>query len=299
MTERKRSLKRRIAYLLLRAFTLIIAGLVWLLPLSWLRRLATGIAYMVCVLVPSRLGLAEENLRQVFRDRFDVGQRRHIARQATVNICKTMIELLKMRYLSPQQIAEVVSLRGEEHLWTALESGKGLILLTAHFGNWEIGGARLVAAGFPVVVIARDASETFAASLMNEARERQGMEVLRRGDLREILRALRNNKCLAILPDQHAARGGIVVDFLGRPAATAVGTATLALRTDCAVLPLFGPRRADDTIDGYILPPVELIRTDDRERDIEANTQLFNDIIGEQIRKYPEQWLWLHNRWKV
>lgn len=299
MTNQKRPLKRRIAYLLLRVFTAIMAGLAWLLPLSWLRRLATAIAYIICAFVPSRLRLAQENLRQVFRDRFDAAQRRQIARRATVNICKTMIELLKMRHLTPQQVTEQVSLRGQQHLWAALERGKGVILLTAHFGNWELGGARLAAEGFPMAVIARDANEGFAARLINQARERHGERVLAREDLGEIVRVLRDNRCLAILPDQHAAQGGIVVDFLGRPAATATGVATLALRIGCAVVPLFGPRQPNDSIDGYILPAVELIRTGDRDRDIRENTELINRIIGEQITKYPEQWLWLHDRWKV
>ena len=299
MAKRKRPLKRRMAYLLLHLFILVIAGLVYLLPLGWLRRLATAIAYLICVCVPSRLRLAQENLRKAFGDRFSPAERRRIARQAAVNISKTMIELLKMRHLTPQQVGELVSVRGAEHLRAALDRGKGVILLTAHFGNWEIGGARLVADGFPLVAIARDANEELAARLINQARERHGELVLSREDLRETLRALRNNQCLAILPDQHAARGGIVVEFLGRPAATATGVATLAVRTGCAVVPLFGPRRPDDTIDGYVLPPVELIETGDRDKDIRANTQLFNDIIGEQISKRPEQWLWLHDRWKV
>ena len=162
MTDEKRPLNRRIAYTLLRVFTWVIAGLVRILPLSWLRRLAGALAYTLCVLVPSRQRLAQENIRQVFGDRFDERQRRHIARQATVNICKTMIELLKMRYLSSEQLREIVSLRGQEHIWAALERGKGVILLTAHFSNWEMGGARLAVEGFPMVVIARDASEQLA-----------------------------------------------------------------------------------------------------------------------------------------
>jgi len=150
-----------------------------------------------------------------------------------------------------------------------------------------------------VVVIARDANEQFAARLINQARQHQGMTVLARENMRDVFRALRDNRCLAILPDQHVAEGGIVVDFLGYPAATAVGPATMAVRTDCAVVPLFGWRRADDTIDGYILPAMDLVRTGDRDHDITENTKLFNQIIGDQIQQHPEQWLWLHNRWKI
>ncbi len=299
MNEQRRPLTRQIAYLLLRLLVVAVAGLVRLLPLRWLRRLATGVACMLRILVPSRQRVAQENIRHVFGDRFDAEQRRQIAFAATTNICKTMIELLKMRYLSAQQITKMVSLRGQQHLWAALGQGKGVILLTAHFGNWEMGGARLAIEGFPVVAVVRDATEQLAADLINEARQHQGITVLARDDLRDMLRALHDNQCLAILPDQHVAEGGIVVDFLGRPAATAIGPAILAVRTGCAVVPLFGVRRPDDTIDGYILPPLELLETGDRDHDVRENTEMINRTIGEQIREHPEQWLWLHRRWKV
>ena len=299
MTNRKHPVKRRIAYLLLRLFMVVVAGLVRILPLSWLRRLAVALAYVLCVFVPSRQHLAQQNIRLAFGDRYDDRQRRHIARRATVNMCKTMIELLKMRYLDPQQLKQMVTLRGQQHLWAALEKSKGVILLTGHFGNWEVGGARLAVEGFPMVVIARDPNEQFTANLINQARQHHGERILAREDLREMLRVLRENNCLAILPDQHTAVGGMVVDFLGRPAATPVGPAILALRTGCAIVPLFGPRRSDDTIDGYVMPAVELVQTGDRDHDIMENTKILNEILAEQISRYPEQWLWLHDRWKV
>ncbi len=299
MTDRRQPVRRKLGYLLLRLFMMVVAGLVRILPLSWLRRIATAFAYIVCVVVPSRQHLAQENIRLTFGDRFDERQRRHIARQATVNMCKTMMELLKMRYIGPQQLKQMVTLRGQEHLRTALEKGNGVILLTGHFGNWELGGARLAAEGFPIVVIARDANEQFTANLINQARQHHGERILAREDLREMLRVLRDNNCLAILPDQHTAVGGVVVDFLGRPAATPAGPATLALRTGCAIVPLFGLRRPDGTVDGYILPAVELVETGNRDHDIVENTRILNEILGEQIKRYPEQWLWLHRRWKV
>jgi KDO2-lipid IV(A) lauroyltransferase len=123
--------------------------------------------------------------------------------------------------------------------------------------------------------------------------------VLSQEDLRGMLRALQANRVLGILPDQHAAFGGIIVDFLGRPAATAVGPAVLAFRTGCAVVPGFCYRRPDGTYLARFFPPLELVRTGDREHDVRENTILFNEVIGEQIREHPEQWLWLHRRWKV
>lgn len=287
-----------------RALTRVSAGffgsLARFLPLSVLRCLADGVGTVLCLIAPSRQRLAVTNLRRAFADRFTPRQYRALARRVTRDICRTLVELIKLPYLSHAQVRDLVSLEGVEHLHAALAHGHGVILLTGHFGNWELLGARLAGAeALPITVIARDSAESSAASLINRARASHGMEVVERENLRGVLRALQANRIVGILPDQHAAAGGIVVDFLGRPAATAVGVATFALRTGCAVVPGFCYREPNGRFRILISPALELHRTGDRERDIRDNTQLFNDVLSEAIRDRPEQWLWLHDRWKA
>lgn len=138
-----------------------------------------------------------------------------------------------------------------------------------------------------------------AALVVNEAREAMGIEVVEADDLRGMLRALRRGRCLAILPDlSHLARNSIVVDFMGQPALTAVGVPLMAQRAGCPVVPGFSYREADGTCRVRLFPPLELSTSNDPQRDLRANAALFNRVIGEQIFAYPEQWLWLHNRWK-
>ncbi len=298
MADKPRPVGKRIGYLAVRAITVVANGLARVLPLGWLRTIATGFGYILCLLVPSRQRMAAENIRKAFGDRFTAAQRRAIARQSTINISKTMLELLKMQYLRPEQVEKLVSLEGLKHLQAPHQRGQGVILLTAHFGNWELGGARITAEGYPMVVIARDASEQFSASVINRARTRHNMTVIGREDLRAMLETLRSNKLLAILPDQHAARGGIVVDFLGRPAATAPGPAVLALRTGCAIVPFFTYRQPNGTLHTRLFPPLEFTATSNRGEDVRALTQKINQTIGAQIAEYPDHWLWLHNRWK-
>lgn len=291
--------RRALERVLTRASAALFAVLVRLLPLGALRRVADAVAWLIGVLTPSRRRIAIENMRRVFGDRYSARQYRALVAEVTRGLCRTMVELLKCPYLSAEQIRALVQPQGLEHLQAALAQGRGAILVTAHFGNWELMGAMLGAYGLPLTVIARDSQERLTASLINRARESHGTEVLARDDARSMLRALRANRILGILPDQHAADNSIIVEFLGRPAATAVGVATLAARTGAPVVPGFCIRRPDGRFDAVFYPPLALTDSGDREADIRANTILVNQVLEAQIRAHPEQWLWLHRRWKV
>ena len=300
MQRRPKSPVRRAAErALTRASSGLFSVLVRLLPLGSLRRLADGAAWLIRTVVPSRQRIAVDNLRRVFGDRYPDREYRALAAQVTRGICRTMVELLKSRYLSAEQVRRLVRTEGLEHLRAALAPGHGVILLSGHYGNWELMGELLAESGFPVTVIARDSGERFTASLINRARASHGIEVLEREDARSMLRALRGGRILGIMPDQHAAGGSIVVDFLGRPAATAVGPATLAARTGALVVPSFCRREPDGTFLCVFYPPLPFVATGDREADVRANTILVNQALGQEIRAHPEQWLWLHRRWKV
>ncbi|HEY3397276.1 MAG TPA: lysophospholipid acyltransferase family protein [Armatimonadota bacterium] len=299
MRREKNKLRKRSERTLTRATSGLVSFLARMLSLSALRHLADGGAFLIRHLAPSRQRVARDNLRGVFGDQYTEREYRALAADATRSICRTMAELLKFPYLSPEQFQQLTLIDGEEHLRQALDQGKGVILVTAHYGNWEVVGPRLVYDGFPVSAVARDSEDPSTAALINRARETHGMKVVDRDNPRAMLRALHDNRILAILPDQHAAGGSIVVDFMGRPAATAVGVATLAERSGCAVLAVFCTRRPDGRFSAVIQPALSLAHTGERDADIRANTILVNEVIGREIMAHPQQWLWLHRRWKV
>lgn len=284
---------------LTRATSAVFAVLVRLLPLSALRRLADGAAWLIRVLAPSRQRIAVDNMRQVFGDRYSEKEYRQLAAQVTRGVARTMVELLKFPYLTQEQIQALVTVEGIEHLRAALAQGRGAIMVTAHYGNWELLGPVITGADLPCTAVARDSEETFTANLINRARQSHGVEVLARENLRGMLRTLRENRILSILPDQHAWGGSIIVDFLGRPAATAVGPATLALRTGCAVVPGFCRRLPEGGFAVEFRPALQMRWTGDREADVRSNTILVNQVLEQEILAHPEQWLWLHRRWKV
>ena len=268
------------------------------LPLPGLRALADAAAWLLRRLAPSRQRVAVANLRGVFGDQYTDREYRRLAAAATRNLCRTMAELFKQPYLSRSQLERLVQVEGLEHLRAALAGGRGAILLSAHFGNWEILGPRLVAAGLPTSVVARDAPDAGTARLINQCRERCGLQVVSRRNVRGMLEALRAGRLLLLLPDQHQRGASVVVDFLGRPAATATGPATLARRTGAPVVPGFCRRLADGSFRVTLQPALELIRTGDRAADARANTAHYNQVLGDEIRRHPEQWLWLHRRFK-
>ncbi len=290
-----RGLKHILTSWLVRA----VAWSVRIMPASWLEGLSRLLAALIVLLTPRRQAIAADNIRQVLGEGLSERRVRQIRRECVRNLTRAMLTLLRLPVMSREEIIERVPVKGWEYVEQALARGKGVLSVTGHFGNWELLGARAVAQGYRLVVIARDAAHSATAQVVNMARESAGVEVIGRGDAAAMLRTLRANGLLGIVPDQHVAEGGIVVDFMGRPAMTATGPASLAARTGCAAVPGFCRYQPDGSLQMEILPPLDLVDSGDRDHDIRANTQLINDAIGDYIRKYPEQWLWLHRRWKV
>ena len=296
---RKSRLRRFGERLLVRTIAVFVYPLLWSLPLPVLRRIATGMATVARLFSPARTRLADENLRGVYGDSLSDQEIKSIRDGSALNAFKTMAELLKLRWLSADEVRRITSVEGRDNLDAALARGKGVCVVTAHFGNWELAGAALAVEGYPVNVVARDADDPIMRELINGARRSKGINVFGRRDARQLIKILRGNGIVALVPDQHASEGAVRITFLGRIADTHTGPATFALRTGAAILPVFAVRQPDDTIRVEIHPALELPDTGDRESDLLAATQIINDALGEGILRHPEQWLWFHNRWKA
>jgi len=239
------------------------------------------------------------NLLAAFPEMMET-QARRIAKETFGNFCRAFIEFFIAGKLTPADIKRVVSLEGIEHADEALRRGKGGIILTAHIGNWELMGRRLVAQGYPLNVIARNSDDPTMTGIVNTIRERGGYKVLSRDEsVRESMRRLRANEFLGILPDQNTLGKCVFVDFFGRPAATPAGAALFALKTGATILPTFNRYdRREKRYATTIYPPLEVSLTGDTDRDVETVTAACTALIEAEIRKDPAQWLWLHSRWK-
>jgi len=241
---------------------------------------------------------ARANLAQAFPD-WSSAKVAATARACFENLGANVVEILRFDRLRPETIGERVELVGVEHLDAALRKGRGCIALTAHFGNWELLAAALSQYGFRVDAIARELRSRSLNHLLTVQRTLGGYRALSRTSaLREVIRSLRDNRVLGVLADVDTAVASVFVNFFGRPAATPVGPVVLSQRCGAEVVPLF-IRRVDrfrHRVEAY--PALEWYRSGDATRDLERNVQQYTDLIEAQIRSAPEQWIWLHERWK-
>lgn len=189
--------------------------------------------------------------------------------------------------------------RGLERLKAAYARGKGVIVLTGHFGNWELFGAWVAQNGFPVKVVGTSSYDPRLDRLIVDLRNSAGYTNIARGKgTREIIRALRGNEVLGMLVDQDTRVEGVFVNFFGRPAHTATGPVTLAQKLGCALLPAFIHLEPDGTYTIEFDEEIALINTGDATNDLQVNTQSISDAYERAIRRHPEQWVWMHERWK-
>jgi KDO2-lipid IV(A) lauroyltransferase len=243
--------------------------------------------------------VAIKNLTQVFGEEWDRDRIERTALLMFQHLGMSVIEFLRFRTMDPAHIDALVRVEGEEYAKAALAAGKGLVAISAHYGNFELFGAAFARKGYPLSVIARDADDGPTNDLINGIREHMGYRVFpRQNAARRSMAVLRHNEVLGVLPDQNDL-DGVFLPFLGRLAATSTGPAYMALRTGATILPAFIHREPDNTHVVEIRPPIEYTPTGDIHADVKALSLKINQAIEVAIREHPEQWLWLHNRWKL
>ncbi len=225
---------------------------------------------------------------------------RTIAKQCFQNLGKTVVEFMRFPRLDKQQIRRYVKLEGVEHVERALAQGKGAIILTGHFGNWELLAASISATVAPLTPIVRELRSPRLNALVSRYREQAGYATIDRDTgIRHALRCLKRNELLGIVADVDTTVSGVFVDFFGRRAYTPYSPIAIALKTGAAILPSFIIRQPDGSHRAIIEPPLVLKRTNVKEKDLVINTQRFTKIIESYIRAYPAQWIWMHRRWKT
>jgi len=218
------------------------------------------------------------------------------------DICRRMFEhfgivgadFLRSRKRTHEEVLESVEMEGFPHVLEALAQDKGVIVVTGHFGNWERVGHYSTARGYKMYVVAREANDSALNSMVAELRAASGLEVESRGNAaRAILRLLGQKQMVAILPDQNSEE--IFVPFFGLPTGTVQGPAVLHERTGAPIITAFCARTGPVKYRLVISPPLQKVEGYDGP---EGMTRAINNALEDIIRQYPEQWLWLHDRWK-
>ena len=246
-----------------------------------------------------RAGL--HNLRMVFPQLTET-ERVRILRGSFQNLGRLLVEFTHFPQLNKSNIADHVVHDGLENYLEGLRRGRGVIFMTAHFGAWELSSFAHALYGYPLKFIVRPIDNPRVEELISNHRTLSGnVPIQRRRAARDILKTLRQNEAVGILFDQNTTRSeGVFAEFFGIPAATTPAIALFAQRAGAAVIPGF--LIWDEKLGKHRLrldPPVELISTGDLDHDVLENTKRFNRILEGYVRKYPEQWLWIHRRWKT
>jgi KDO2-lipid IV(A) lauroyltransferase len=271
----------------------------------WLRRLlyaaGAALAWFAWTL-RIRRRVALDNLRLAFPDRSEA-ERRTIARAAYARLGRMIPEFLLLHRATREEIERIFVYEGWERFEAARARGRGVIACTAHFGNFEVLAAAHNLRGVPITMISRKMGESGANDLWRRARQRAGVEdlVVRRGETLWAARAaLGRGRVLGYVIDQNQPRRrAIFPTFFGVPAATSPMPAILSRRTGAAVIFILAVPIPDGRHRVIIEGPLEVPDTGHRERDVLAFMQDLNDRLERWVRAHPEQWYWVHRRWKT
>jgi KDO2-lipid IV(A) lauroyltransferase len=269
------------------------------LPLPAVRVLGRVLGSVAYGLLRAQRRLAHQHLAYGLGQTVSAAQRRRIARGVFRHLGQTAMEWLALPALSPQTLKQVVVGEGIAHVRQALAKGNGAIVVTAHLGNWELIPLYLRSLGFTGGVLARRLRYPEYEAFLIGLRGARGVPTFARGSVKEVARLLRANQIVGMLPDQDVdSLEGVFVDFFGHPAYTPVGPAALSLMTGAPILPCFAVR------DGrrfriVVEPPVAVDRAADRSQAVVTLTQAWTRVVESYIRRYPDQWVWMHRRWKT
>jgi Kdo2-lipid IVA lauroyltransferase/acyltransferase len=272
-----------------------------ILPRRLSRALAIALAQLFYLLHGRLRRVGMRNLALAFPEKTEA-ERARILRGVFTSLGRQLAEVCQLPKYTRKNIDEVVVYDGLENYERAYARGKGVLFVTAHFGAWELSAFAHSLHGHWLHVVMRPMDNEYLDRLIQSYRTMYGNKTVGKDDfVRGLLAAMKAGEVVGILMDTNMTPPqGVFVDFFGIPACTASGLARIALRTDAAVVPGF--TIWDESLGKYRLrfdPAVDLVRTGDLEADIVANTQKFTSVIEEYVRKYPEQWLWVHRRWKT
>jgi KDO2-lipid IV(A) lauroyltransferase len=283
-----------IAYIAVRLLNKIFS----LVPVSaslWLGRRIGTAAFLVN---KKRRVVAYANLKAAFAKEKSPRELKGITKKVYQNLVQTFVEILNMTKVSRAYNNRYVEVVNMERIRNASKSGRGTILLTGHFGNWELSNLTSAIEGFPILVLAREQKMRRLNELLNRLRELKGCKVVRKGmPTKNLIKALRENRMVGILSDQDAGRDGVFVDFFGRPTSTHAGPMDIARHTDSIILPNFIVRTKGPYHKLYLEEYIDF-RDLKGEAPVKAALQKFTSLLEGYVRRYPDQWLWLHKRWK-
>lgn len=279
------------------------------IPISFLLWLGRRVGIVIFMFNKKRRLIAYANLKAAFAKEKPPEELRAITKRVYQNMVQTFVEVLNLTKVNKGYVEKYIEIVNFERIQNAARSGRGTILLTAHFGDWELLSLTSSVVGFPIMVLVREQKMKRLNELLNRLRESNGCKVIRKGmDVKNLLRALNEKNIVGILADQDAGKNGMFVDFFGRPTSSHSGTMEIAKHTDSLVLPNFIVRTHGPYHKIYLEEYIDFRNIQDQPVTssdpgkpmgaVREGLQKYMSLLEKYVRQYPDQWLWLHKRWK-
>ncbi len=269
-----------------------LAGFLAYLPkamTAWLGRNLGGLSYR---LSSFRRRVAETNLQLA-------GLNPSLARRAFENVGLVMTEFARFRRLDKSFFETQFDGADVAHLREAAKAGKGVVLVTGHFGNWELVGAYIRQSGYPLDVVVKEQRNPFVDRWIDKNRMRQGVGIIKTGvATRSVVRSLAEGRLVAFVSDQYVGEDGLLVNFMGQSTTVSKGPAAFAVRLRVPIVTGFLVRTAPWKFKVVVFPALWPNSSADREEEIFRLTQAYTSYLEQAIREYPDHYLWMHRKWK-
>lgn len=276
--------------------------LVGIVPQKIIYKLADALGIFAFYLTKKYRNIVINNLKYIFEDKYQDKEIKKIAKDVFKNQAKNLFEFLLIPKMSKEDIRKKMEAQNINYLDEALKEKKGVILISAHLGNWEMGLIRMAVDGYPLQGVYRPLSDKNTDTFVKNIRIAKGVKMIPRDSAQRDLyyNCLKNNEILILVIDQNAGeKVGILIDFLGRPAYAFCGWVILHQKMSSPIVVVICKRNKDNSHTITFEKPMHLEFTNDKEKDLHHHTQRVNKIIEEHILKDPAQWFWLHKRWKI
>jgi Kdo2-lipid IVA lauroyltransferase/acyltransferase len=299
MAKTKR-LRRKVRYNLVYG---LIRSMIWIsnvIPRSMWLSISGGLGSLAYLFANDTRNLTKKHLKLAFPDKSD-SELKKLAKRTFQMLGKNAGEILRAsRIDSLQGLEKILITHGYENFEKANAKGKGVIFLTAHLGAFDLQVTNMALRGLNPNIIGTPLKDKKLNDLLWEYRNAHGAIAIERGkETFRMIKVLKSGGSVALLIDQDTKVKTVFVDFFGKPAATPVGATVLAMKTGAAIVPTYVHLGDDGMQHMHILPEIAMTKTDNEDRDIILNTQTLTKFIEDVIRKYPEQWVWMHERWKT
>ncbi len=263
------------------------------------RKFATVLAFAFYYLIPIRKETVLDNLKHAFPEYSDKKIKK-IAFGSYKSFAISLVEILYVPYLSAEELKKIIIITNLDFLREKVKENKGFILLSAHFGNWEyLAMATGVYLEAKLAIVVKPQRNKFVTDWMNKARSKWGNKVTPLGiSIRNVYQELKEKRTVAMVADQRGPEDGIRINFFGRQASIYSGPAILSIKLGSPIVYTLAIRQPDYTYKAEFIEIGMENLPEDNDEKVKALSQRYNDYLENMIRKYPEQWLWMHKRWK-